>query len=62
MKNPSISNGSTSLYYSAPPSLQEQTRPNLKRKLADMIAEGDEVAVTDPAYQNAFKFKLSYRD
>lgn len=52
----------TSLYYSAPPDLMEQTRPNLKRKLADMVADGEEVAVSDPAFQIDFKFKLSFRN
>jgi len=52
----------TSLYYSAPPDLMEQTRPNLKRKLADMVADGEEVAVSDPAFQIDFKFKLTFRN
>jgi len=40
----------------------EMTRPNLKRKLADLVDDGEEVAVSDPAYQITFKFRLSFRD
>lgn len=62
LKNPNVRSEEKSLFYSAPADLMEQTRPNLKRKLADMVQDGEEVAVSDPAYQIDFKFKLSFRD
>jgi len=62
LKNPNLRSESKSLFYSQPASLFEQTRPNLKRKLEDLLVDGEEVAVSDPAYQIDFKFKLSFRN
>jgi len=62
LKNPSITTGSASLYFTSPAALEEQTRPNLKRKLDEMVSDGEEVNITDPAFTTAFKFKLSFRD
>ena len=59
---PSLSSGGRSLYYSQPLSLAEATRPNLKRKLGELLEEGGELAVSNPAYQTQFKFKLSFRE
>ncbi|KXS98144.1 hypothetical protein AC578_9407 [Pseudocercospora eumusae] len=49
LKKPNLRTGSKSLYYSSPDSLREQTEPNLKKKLSELIEEGEEVAVSDPA-------------
>lgn len=59
--NPSFSEGGRPLYFSQPESLYEMTRGNLKRKLAEIFDEGDEMAVTDPSYQNSHRFRLSFR-
>ncbi|KAI9713766.1 MAG: hypothetical protein M1828_001360 [Chrysothrix sp. TS-e1954] len=61
-KQPTLSSGDGPLYYSQPASLEEHTRPNLKRKLTELLQDGEEVAVSDPAYQTQFRFKLSFRD
>lgn len=61
-ENPSLSTGERSLYYATPESLAQATRPNLKRKLKELLADGEEFAVSDPAYQTQFRFKLTYRD
>lgn len=50
-----------SLYYQSPPSLEEQTRPNLDKKLSELISDGEEIAVSDPAFQIDFRFKIQYR-
>ena len=60
-KQPTLSSGDGPLYYSQPASLEEHTRPNLKRKLTELLQDGEEVAVSDPAYQTQFRFKLSFR-
>lgn len=61
-QNPSLSSGQQNLFFSNPPQLYEMTRPNLKRKLTELgLTEGQEVAVSDPAYTNQFRFRLSYR-
>ncbi|KAG9591862.1 putative NEDD8 activating enzyme, partial [Aureobasidium melanogenum] len=60
LKKPSIRTEEKSLYYSAPPSLEEQTRPNLKRKLDELLSDGQEVGVSDPAFTIDFKFKIRF--
>ena len=60
LKKPTIRTESKSLYYQAPPALEEQTRSNLTKKLKDLVANGDEVAVADPAFSIDFKFRLLY--
>ncbi|KAL1305669.1 hypothetical protein AAFC00_007262 [Neodothiora populina] len=60
LKKPSIRTEKTSLYYSAPQSLEEKTRPNLKCKLGDLLADGEEVGISDPAFSIDFKFKVRF--
>lgn len=59
--NPSFTEGGRPLYFPQPEALYEMTRGNLKRKLAELFDEGDEMAVTDPSYQNSHRFRLSFR-
>lgn len=61
LKNPAIRSQERSLYYPSPESLREQTRPNLKRRLAELVNEGEEVVVTDAALSVQFKYVLSFR-
>lgn len=58
---PSLSTGEKSLFYSEPAALFESTRGNLKRKLRDMVDEGEELSVADPAFERQWKFKVSFR-
>ncbi|KAF2146870.1 uncharacterized protein K452DRAFT_323927 [Aplosporella prunicola CBS 121167] len=62
LKKPSIRTEAKSLYYQFPPSLEEQTRANLTKKLVELVGDGEEVVVSDPAFQQPFKFKLVFRD
>ncbi|KFY06875.1 hypothetical protein V492_07650 [Pseudogymnoascus sp. VKM F-4246] len=50
LKKPSVRAEGKSLYMRSPASLEEATRPNLDKKVSDFVAEGDEIAVTDPAF------------
>ncbi|KAF9879742.1 nedd8-activating enzyme e1 catalytic subunit [Colletotrichum karsti] len=62
LKKPSIRGDSQSLYMQFPPSLEEQTRPNLKRKLKELdLQEGQNLIVTDPAYPLQFDFYLRFK-
>ena len=56
LKKPPISTAARSLYYQSPPSLQEQTKPNLVKKMGELIEEGEELAISDPAFQITFRF------
>jgi NEDD8-activating enzyme E1 len=61
LKKPSIRTEGKTLYVQAPPSLEEQTRPNLAKQIKDLVADGEEVGVSDPAFAISFKFKLVFK-
>ncbi|RAL13794.1 NEDD8-activating protein UBA3 [Aspergillus homomorphus CBS 101889] len=60
LKKPSMRTEEKTLYQRFPPQLEEQTRPNLKLKLGDLIADGQEIAVSDPAYTIDFRYRLDF--
>ena len=60
LKKPNMRTESKTLYYSAPESLREQTAPNLKRKLSELLADGEEMAVSDPAFAIDFRYKVRF--
>ena len=61
LKKPSIRTEEKTLYYQAPPNLEEVTRPNLAKKLKELLADGEEVAVTDPSFSTVFKYKMVFK-
>ncbi|GAB7341605.1 hypothetical protein MBLNU457_7809t1 [Dothideomycetes sp. NU457] len=60
IKKPQIRSEQKTLYYSFPPDLEEKTRPNLKRKLDELLIDGEEVGISDPAFAIDFKYKLRF--
>jgi ubiquitin-activating enzyme E1 C len=60
LKKPTLRTERASLYYQAPKSLEEQTRPNLAKKLSDLVADGEEIAVSDPAFSIDFRYKIMF--
>jgi len=40
--------------------LEEKTRPNLKKKLSELVMDGEEIAVSDPAFAITFRFKVKF--
>ncbi|KAK3671209.1 NEDD8 activating enzyme [Recurvomyces mirabilis] len=60
LKKPNLRTEEKTLYYSSPASLEESTRPNLKRKISEMLADGEEFAVSDPAFEINFRFIARY--
>ena len=60
LKKPTLRTARASLYYQAPKSLEEQTRPNLVRKLRELVTDGEEIAVSDPAFSIDFRYKLVF--
>jgi ubiquitin-activating enzyme E1 C len=51
LKKPSIvTNRGTTLYMQKPPFLEKATRPNLDKPLSDLICDGEELTITDPAF------------
>lgn len=62
LKRPTLRTEKASLYYRSPPSLEEATRPNLSKKISELVDDGEEIAVSDPAFQVTFRFKLMFSD
>lgn len=60
LKKPNLRTGEKSLFYSTPEGLRAQTEANLKRKLSELLEDGEEFAVSDPAFQIAFRYKVRF--
>ena len=41
--------------------LEEQTRPNLEKKLGDLVEDGEEILITDKSFPTQFKYKIVYQ-
>lgn len=61
LKKPSARTEEKTLYVRHPPGLEEATRPNLRRKMGELIGEGEEVGVSDAAFEIAFKFRVVWK-
>lgn len=60
LKKPSIRKDGKSLYMQSPPSLEVMTRSNLERKVAELIEDGEQITVTDPAFNTSFNYVIKY--
>ena len=60
LKKPSLRSEEKTLYQRFPPQLEEQTRANLRLKLKDLVSDGQEIAVSDPAFTIDFRYKLVF--
>jgi ubiquitin-activating enzyme E1 C len=62
LKKPSIRAEGKSLYMQSPQSLEIATRPNLSKKMRDLVTNGDEIGVTDPSLATvSFRFRLKFK-
>ena len=52
LKAPSMTTAGKLLYMQKPPALNASTKPNLDKALSELVAEGEEIAVTDPVLQH----------
>jgi ubiquitin-activating enzyme E1 C len=59
LKNPSIRTGEKSLWMQLK-SLQEQLRPNLEKKMAELVDDGEEMTITDKGFPTQFKYKVVF--
>lgn len=41
-------------------SLQEQLRPNLDKKMSELVEEGEELTITDKSFPTQFKYKVVF--
>lgn len=61
LKKPSLRTEEKTLYQRVPAQLEQQTKPNLRLKLKELVSDGEEVAVSDLAFTIDFRFKLVFR-
>ncbi|KAI5846979.1 hypothetical protein BZA05DRAFT_131686 [Tricharina praecox] len=61
IKKPSLSTERKKLYFQGPPELRERTRPNLDRKMRDLVDDGEEVAITDPGLPFSLKLNMVFK-
>jgi ubiquitin-activating enzyme E1 C len=62
IKKPSLSYASGQpLFYQAPPQLHDLTKGNLEKLMVDLVSEGDEVVVTDPALPFTLNVVIKYQ-
>lgn len=52
LKAPSMTSSSRTLYMQKPPALEQATRVNLDKPVSSLIANGEEITVTDPVLQS----------
>ncbi|CAG8613967.1 8761_t:CDS:2 [Ambispora gerdemannii] len=60
LKKPSLSTASKKLYLQAPPFLEKSTRPNLEKKLRDLVEEGEEIVITDTTLPFSLRLLVNY--
>jgi ubiquitin-activating enzyme E1 C len=41
-------------------SLQEQLRPNLDKKMSELMEDGEELTITDKSFPTQFKYKAVF--
>lgn len=62
LMGPSLAKADGTLYMPKPKSLEEATRPNLDKALADLVDDDDEITLTDPVFPGdvALTLKLTF--
>jgi NEDD8-activating enzyme E1 len=61
LKKPSIRSEEKTIYMQSPKSLELKTRPNLAKKMGELIENGEEIGVSDPSLGSVnFKFRLQF--
>jgi ubiquitin-activating enzyme E1 C len=62
LKKPSIRAEGKSLYMQSPAGLEAATRHNLTKKMKDLVSDGHEIGITDPAFVKvSFRFNLKFK-
>lgn len=60
IKKPSLSTPTSQIYLQAPPQLEEATRPNLKKKVKELVSQGGEVTVTSTSLPFSLSLQISF--
>ncbi|KAJ1728623.1 NEDD8 activating enzyme [Coemansia biformis] len=62
LKAPSLTLAGTNLYFQNPKALEEQTRPNLSKRLRDLFDSGSTLTVTDPTLPTGLRVTVNFTD
>lgn len=60
LKKPSLRTEEKTLFMQAPEALRKSTEVNLTKKISELVEDGQQVAVTDPAFATEFNFKFVF--
>ncbi|PPQ77517.1 hypothetical protein CVT25_011313 [Psilocybe cyanescens] len=60
IKKPSLSTPTKQIYLQAPPQLEKATRPNLEKKVSELVPSGGEVTVTATTLPFSLSLRISY--
>ena len=60
VKKPSLATATKQLYFQAPPQLEELTRPNLEKKVSELVEEGDYITVTASTLPFDLTLRVTY--
>ncbi|KAK0196985.1 hypothetical protein F5146DRAFT_1217941 [Armillaria mellea] len=61
IKKPSLSSGLIQIYLQAPPQLEASTRPNLQKKVSEVLPKGGEVTVTASTLPFSLSLNITYK-
>ncbi|PBK78285.1 hypothetical protein ARMSODRAFT_874153 [Armillaria solidipes] len=61
IKKPSLSSGPIQIYLQAPPQLEASTRPNLQKKVSELLPKGGEVTVTASTLPFSLSLNITYK-
>src|SRR6266545_7987780 len=60
IKKPSLSTGAKHIYFQAPPQLEQATRPNLEKKISDLVPHGGDITVTATTLPFNLTLRINY--
>ncbi|KAH9945931.1 uncharacterized protein BXZ73DRAFT_86165 [Epithele typhae] len=60
VKKPSLAAPGKHIYFQAPPQLEQATRPNLEKKVSELVADGDAVTVTATTLPFNLSLRINY--
>ena len=60
IKKPSLSSGVKQIYFQAPPQLEQATRPNLEKKVSELVKESGEITVTSSSLPFSLSLRIRY--
>ncbi|KAF9526967.1 hypothetical protein CPB83DRAFT_856895 [Crepidotus variabilis] len=60
IKKPSLSTSTKQIYFQAPPQLEQATRPNLEKKVSELVPDGGDITVTATTLPFNLSIRITY--